>query len=156
MGHTLRLIAFTTTAATFIAIGCSSESSDPNTGLPPRKTAKDGGEETTSSSGNTDTDAGSGYDCTNHESVDDRPACDQCARANCCEWITKCDQSAQCKAVQNCLKDCANDDVVCILGCQAQGGSGAEYLQELGACAQNECESECPAQTPDAGGFDAF
>lgn len=153
VGNTLRLIAFTASVTTFIVIGCGDDKKDDGSGLPPRTpTSKDGGD-TSSSSGSTQTDSGGTYDCSNHASVDDRPACDQCARAKCCEWITKCDQSAQCKAVQNCLKDCANDDFVCILGCQSQGGTGAEYLQELGACAQNECKTECPSSAPD-GGFD--
>ncbi len=156
MGNTLRLIAFTASVATAVVIGCGDDKGDDGSGLPPRTSGnKDAGSTSSSStsSGSTDTDSGSGYDCSNHASVDDRPACDQCARSKCCEWITKCDQSAQCKAVQNCLKDCANDDFVCILGCQSQGGTGAEYLQELGACAQNECKSECPSSAPD-GGFD--
>jgi hypothetical protein len=158
VGNTLRLIAFTASVATAVVIGCGDDKGDDGSGLPPRTSGnKDAGStsstSSSTSSGSTDTDSGSGYDCSNHASVDDRPACDQCARAKCCEWITKCDQSAQCKAVQNCLKDCANDDFVCILGCQSQGGTGAEYLQELGACAQNECKSECPSSAPD-GGFD--
>lgn len=159
MGNTLRMIAFTASVAAAVVIGCGSDKDDGSSGLPPRtsstKDAGDTSSSSSSSSGSTQTDSSTGYDCSNHASVDDRPACDQCARAKCCEWITKCDQSAQCKAVQNCLKDCANDDFVCILGCQTQGGSGAEYLQELGACAQNECKSECPSSGVDAG-FDAF
>jgi hypothetical protein len=87
--------------------------------------------------------------------VSDRPACDQCAKAKCCEEIHACEQSSACKALTVCIEACDEDDFVCLLTCQGSNPSGSALLSEIGYCAQAECNAECPSETPDAG-FDAF
>jgi hypothetical protein len=157
---TLRLLALTASFGAVVAIGCSGDDKDGSTGLPPRNSNndKDGGETNASSSGGS-SGGSSGtpsYDCTSHAPVDDRPACDQCARSKCCEWITKCDGSPSCKAAQDCIGACSADDFPCVLGCSATAGTGGTFLEELGACVSNSCKAECPSTTGLDAGFDAF
>lgn len=153
---TLRLLALTASFGALIVVGCGDDSKDGGASLPPRGGGgKDGGEQnaSTSSGGSS---GGTNYDCSNRAPVSDKPACDQCSRAKCCEWITKCDGSPSCKAAQDCIAKCADDDFPCVLGCSATAGTGGTFLEELGACASNNCKNECQAATPDGGGFDGF
>ena len=96
-------------------------------------------------------------DCTNHEKVDDRPACDQCARANCCEFVLTCDKTPDCGELLKCLDECAGD-VFCQLTCSSAHEKGGSVLSDVSSCAKSKCASECPASTPDAGDLfgDAF
>lgn len=82
--------------------------------------------------------------------VGDPAACDQCAKDKCCAEVTACNSSADCKALQECIGPCAQDDLVCILTCQDAHSKGADLLQEVGACAQNNCKNECPSMQSDA------
>jgi hypothetical protein len=152
---TLRGLALTAAFGVFVVIGCGGDDKDGGTGLPPRNSGKeDGGQTNTSSSSGTTSSSGDPtYDCSNHAAVDTNPQCDQCARAKCCEWITKCDGAPSCKQAQECLAACASDDILCISGCGATGGSGGTFLQEFGACVNNSCKSECASAQPnlDAG-----
>lgn len=152
---TLRTLALTAAFGAFVVIGCGDDDKDGGANLPPRNSGKDGGETNTGSSGTTSSSGDPTYDCSNREPVDSNPECDQCARAKCCEWITKCDGSPSCKAAQNCLAACASDDIVCIQGCAAMAGAGGQFLTELGACVTNECKTECQSSQPDASTFDA-
>lgn len=154
---TLRALCLTAAFGVVVVIGCGDSDKDGSSNLPPRNSSSsgDGGQTNTSSSGGTSSSGEPTYDCTNHEPVSDTPSCDQCSRAKCCKQITNCDNSESCKAAQVCLKACANDDFACILGCQATAGVGGQLLEEVGACAANNCKSECPSPQVDAG-FDAF
>ena len=78
------------------------------------------------------------------------PACDACTKQKCCDEVQACNKSADCKALQQCLDPCAQDDDLCILTCISGHESGSNKLQEVGSCAQVECKNECPP--PDAGG----
>jgi hypothetical protein len=82
--------------------------------------------------------------------VGDPAACDQCAKDKCCAEVLACDKSADCKALQNCIAPCAQDDLVCILTCQEAHPKGGDLLQEVGSCAQNNCKNECPSMQSDA------
>jgi hypothetical protein len=82
--------------------------------------------------------------------VGDPAACDQCAKDKCCAEVMACNNSADCKALQECIAPCAQDDLVCILTCQEAHSNGAGQLQEVGACAQNNCKNECPSMQSDA------
>lgn len=62
-------------------------------------------------------------------------------------------ESADCTALQECLAPCAQDDIVCILGCQEMHPKGNDALTEVGSCARSKCKSECPSNTPDANVF---
>ncbi len=82
--------------------------------------------------------------------VGDPAACDQCAKDKCCAEVMACNNSADCKALQECIGPCAQDDLVCILTCQDAHPKGGDLLQEVGACAQNNCKNECPSMQSDA------
>lgn len=153
MLKTLRLVVITTSVVGLVVIGCGDDSKDGGANLPPRNSGKDSGETNTSSSSSGDP-ANPTYDCSNHPPVDDDPQCDSCARAKCCEWITKCDGSPSCKAAQDCIGACNPDDFTCVLSCSATAGTGGVFLEEFGACVTNNCKSECNASQPDAG-FDS-
>jgi hypothetical protein len=153
---TLRSLALVASFGMLVVIGCGDDSKDGGANLPPRNSGeKDGGQTNTSSSGTTSSSGEPTYDCTNHEPVSDTPSCDTCAKAKCCKQITICDSSESCKAVQSCVKACPDDDLVCVFGCDATGGSGSDMFREVGACASNNCKAECPQPEVD-GGFDAF
>jgi hypothetical protein len=153
---TLKGLLITASFGVLVVIGCGDDSKDGGANLPPRNSGKeDGGQTNTSTSGgSTSGDPGTNYDCTSHAPVDDDPACDQCARSKCCEWISKCDGSPSCKAAQDCIGACNSDDFTCVLGCSATAGTGGVFLEELGPCVSNGCKSECSASQPDAG-FDS-
>ena len=82
--------------------------------------------------------------------VGDPAACDQCAKDKCCAEVMACNSSADCKALQECIAPCAQDDLVCILTCQDAHSKGAGLLQDVGSCAQSNCKNECPSMQSDA------
>jgi hypothetical protein len=82
--------------------------------------------------------------------VGEPAACDQCAKEKCCAEVMACNSSADCKALQECIAPCAQDDVFCILTCQDAHSNGASKLQDVGACAQSNCKNECPSMQSDA------
>ena len=139
------------------AEGCSSnESKDGDLALPGRDPTKDSGATESGSSGNTDSGTEPAPDCKSLAlKVSDRPACDTCTKEKCCAEVLTCDKSADCKALQECLEPCAQDDDLCILTCIASHEGGSDKLQDVGQCAASKCKNECPP--PDAGGdpFDA-
>ena len=162
----LQIVAGLTLAA--IAFACASE--PPPDFVPPENSpdrngstipAGDGGG---SSSGASSSGASSGTtgdsgkpvpsaDCSKMTTkVDDRPACDTCAKQKCCTQIQACEASAACKAAQQCVAACASDDFFCVLQCSATGGSGAETLQAVGTCASQQCPNECPSSFDFDGG----
>jgi len=130
-----------------VAAGCGSDSSgNGDIDLPDRDPKKDAGSGETSTP---TTDSGPvtpGTDCSKMGKVSDRPACDTCVKAKCCEEVAACDKSNDCKALQACLAPCASDDLFCVFECQAAHSSGEEKLREVGSCAQLECKSECPSE----------
>ncbi len=82
--------------------------------------------------------------------VGEPAACDQCAKEKCCAEVMACNSSADCKALQECIAPCAQDDLVCILTCQDAHSNGASKLQDVGSCAQSNCKNECPSMQSDA------
>jgi hypothetical protein len=82
--------------------------------------------------------------------VGEPAACDQCAKEKCCAEVMACNSSADCKALQECIAPCAQDDLFCILTCQEAHSNGASKLQDVGACAQSSCKNECPSMQSDA------
>lgn len=97
-------------------------------------------------------DAGADPTCEDHPKVDDRPACDTCARAQCCTYVLECADSSDCEALMTCLDEC-EDDLACGLTCQLAHEKGGGILQELASCVQTRCKEECPSSPPDAGDF---
>ena len=155
MLKTLSSLAIAASFGVLVVIGCGGDDKDGGANLPPRNSGKDAETNTSSSSGSTTSSSGDpSYDCSNHAAVDDDPACDQCARSKCCEWITKCDGSPSCKAAQECIAACDDGDFICVQSCAVTAGAGGEFLQEFGACVSNSCKSECASSQPDAG-FDS-
>lgn len=153
---TLKTLVVTASFGVLVVFGCGDSDKDGSSGLPPRNSGdKDGGQTNTSTSGGSTSGSGTNYDCSSHAPVDDDPACDQCARSKCCEWISKCDGSPSCKAAQDCIAACNPDDFTCVLSCSATAGSGGVFLEEFGACVSNNCKSECNTSQPDAS-FDGF
>jgi hypothetical protein len=131
------------TFAAIVAFGCGdSDSADSGTALPGRGTE----------------DAGSTKaSCTSLAlQVSDTPACDKCAKDKCCSEVLACDDSADCKGLQNCIAKCASNDFQCLLTCQAAHDKGSNLLQDLGSCASDQCKTECPDQTLDADIFGDF
>ena len=159
--HLAAVAAFSSSIVIAIAVGCSAPSPDGsgvNRGRGSSGSSGDDGDldETPSSSGSSGS-SGSNASCTNHEPVDDRPACDQCARANCCEQILECDNTPDCKALLKCIDE-NKDDIFGQLTCNTAHSKGSEVLSGVAGCAQTKCEAECPSQgIGDAGiDFDAF
>jgi hypothetical protein len=83
--------------------------------------------------------------------VGEPKACDDCAKSKCCDEVLACNNSSDCKALQECIKPCAQDDFVCIGTCSEAHSKGASLLQEVGSCAQTNCKTECASSQPDAG-----
>lgn len=130
--------------------GCSAPSTDGTSlGRGPGNNEKEQ-TETKDDDTSSDTTPEEQADCSSHTPVDNRPACDQCTRANCCTQVLACDDNADCAAIVKCLDDCAGD-VVCMLVCQASHSSGASSLQQVASCASTKCSNECPQQQLDAG-----
>lgn len=128
-------------SAAVTVVGCGDDPPEDPVGLPPRNKAD----------ASTEPDAGRVYDCSNHESVDDRPACDQCARAQCCEQIVGCDESDDCKLLMDCIGDCAEGDLFCPAVCSEAHPEGKAVLGKVSSCAMSKCKSECPPPELDAG-----
>jgi hypothetical protein len=82
--------------------------------------------------------------------VGDPAACDQCAKEKCCTEVMACNASADCKALQECIAPCAQDDIVCIGTCEEAHSKGDGLLQDVGSCAQASCKNECPSMQSDA------
>lgn len=140
------------------AIGCTSlalvlacgDKGDDNGGndLPGRSSSSSG------DSGQKDPpDSSTSLDCTGRAKVDDRPACDTCAKQNCCRQITDCDDEPDCRALQDCIAPCDQEDIFCILLCQQTHPNGSDALLAVGNCAKSKCGTECPS--PDAGNQDS-
>jgi hypothetical protein len=127
-----------------VAIGCSAPSPD--------GTALDHGRNSSSSGndGESGSSSGTNASCANHAKVDDRPACDQCARSKCCDSVLECDNTGDCAAMMKCMDDCQGD-FVCQYTCSTVHEKGASVLGELSSCAQAKCSTECPSTAPDAG-----
>ena len=137
-------MAFTGVAAVIMA-GVACSSSTPNDGRVDLPTRPDDGAVDSAQA------ADSAVSCKDLKlKVGDPAACDQCAKDKCCAEVMACNNSADCKALQECIAPCAQDDLVCILTCQDAHSKGADALQEVGACAQNNCKNECPSMQSDA------
>lgn len=143
--------------ATMAAQGCSSDDSkDGELALPGRDPSKDSGTPDTEKRDPPDSGVEPAPDCKSVTlKASDIPACDTCVKDKCCADVLACDKSSDCKALQECIAPCDQDDIICILTCTETHSSGADKLREVGSCAQSKCKVECPA--PDAGGdpFDA-
>ena len=155
----LAVAVFSASIAIGIAVGCSAPSPDGtslNRGRGSSSSGSDDDAETASSSSGGSN--GGSADCSNHEKVDDRPACDQCARANCCAEVLECDKTADCAALLKCIDDCKGE-LICQLTCDEAHPKGSDALSGVAGCAQTKCETECPSQGVDIDGgfdFDAF
>lgn len=141
--------------AAAIVIGCSAPSPD-GSSVPRGRSSSGAPAPGQVLEANEGEDAGGGAaTCTNHDAVDDRPACDSCSRAKCCAQVLECDKTPDCKAMMKCIGDCADDDIACVLTCQLGHDKGAALLGDLASCVQESCEAECPSSAPD-GGDDPF
>lgn len=99
------------------------------------------------------TDSGGSTACTaDAGKVDDNPACNDCAYANCCTQIAACQADPNCEGLQQCIAACDPSDTECLLTCQVE--YDPTTLQNVGTCAQVKCKSECGSVNTDAG-FDA-
>ena len=157
MRNSLSVAVFSLSIGIGIVIGCSAPSPD-GTGLRRGRGSSSGanGDDVGSEDSNSSTKAPAS--CENHEKVDDRPACDQCVRASCCDKVLACDETADCQAMMQCLEECGPDDIACGLTCQIAHERGGSVLSEVAACAQTKCKTECPSPgLGDAGlDLDAF
>lgn len=132
-------VAFTCfVVALAVQFGCSESKEDDGPELPPRNLDEK-------------------PSCENREPVDDRPACDECVRSKCCEYVVACDKTPTCKQIQECLDECTDpSDFTCPLLCSSSNPGGSQVLQDVGACAQTECKSECPSTNQFDAGIDPF
>jgi hypothetical protein len=78
-------------------------------------------------------------------------ACDQCAKAKCCEEVRTCVDTPDCTRLQECIDPCDQSAFVCIGNCQDMHPKGNSALIDVGSCVQSNCKKECPSQTPDGG-----
>ena len=154
------LLAFAVAATA--ATGCSSlPEEDEGELLPPRSydltddapdtSASSTTEGDTSTGGGEEGDSsgpkgggGEGGTCGSIANVSAKPACDTCMRSKCCKYLTACDESPSCKLLGRCLEACSNDDTECILTCAYRHSAARTDYENIAACAQLECESECP------------
>jgi hypothetical protein len=129
-----------TGVAMVIAAGAACSNSTPSDGridLPARSDAE--------------VDSAAAESCTNLSlRVGEPDSCDKCAKDKCCTEVLACTRSADCTALQECLTPCAQDDIVCILGCQETHPKGNDALTEVGSCARAKCKNECPSNAADA------
>lgn len=144
-----------------IAFACAAEPPEdfaPPEGSPDRNASSgSGGEGGASSSGGSSGGSSSGSsggsdaasdsavagNCSNHAPVSDKPACDTCSKAKCCNQIQACDKSPSCKIAQDCIAKCPANDIGCGFDCYVAAGDGAELLSDVGSCASSQCQNEC-------------
>ncbi|MBX3205090.1 MAG: hypothetical protein KF764_08470 [Labilithrix sp.] len=149
-------VAFLSCSFAFaIVVGCSAPSPDGTSLSRGRGSSGSSGDDADPEGDNSSNPAAG--NCANHEKVDDRPACDQCARANCCEFILTCDKTPDCEALLKCVDDCKGD-ILCQYTCSISHERGGSVLSDVSACAKSKCASECPAADLDGGDLfgDAF
>ncbi len=149
----LIFVALLSVPAGIVALACGGGSStgpdDPNAVDGGAKS--DGGGSDSGSSG----DGGGGTSddgpsCSNVTfKASDNPTCDTCAKGKCCTEVLACSASADCQAFNDCLSQCADGDIACVLTCASLHDKGSGIAQDLAACAQSKCKTECPL--PDAG-----
>ncbi|HEY4181815.1 MAG TPA: hypothetical protein VGM90_33460 [Kofleriaceae bacterium] len=82
--------------------------------------------------------SGSGATCGNLPSAG--ASCDACVKGNCCAAATSCDGA--CRSYWDCVGGC-NGDNDCLDACDAGNPDGRDAAQNLTACAQDSCNSEC-------------
>jgi hypothetical protein len=140
-----------------IVMGCSAPSADGSNlaGSKPGKASSSSGgsndDDDGGSSSTTSSSSGGSASCAAHAKVSDRPACDTCTKAKCCDEIVACDKDSDCKAIQKCFEECPPNDDTCGLVCLTAHDKGANTLQGVSSCAQDKCATECPSSVPDAG-----
>ena len=155
MKTALTIAAAAVAIACTAVFGCGNDSGGGGGSDLPTRGDTDSGKSTSSSSSGGTPD--SGAVCTNLAlKTSDTPACDTCVKDKCCDQVIACDQSFDCKALQQCIAPCDPNDFACILTCQTAHDKGASILAEVGQCAQFRCGPQCPSETPDSGTFDAF
>jgi hypothetical protein len=137
-----------------IVVGCGAPSPDGDIDSPTRNPSnKDDASTSSALDGSSSTGDPS---CASHAKIDDRPACDQCARAHCCKYVLDCDESPDCQALMQCFDDCAGD-AFCQFTCSAAHEPGSAVLTNVSSCAKTKCGKECPDVELDGGlDFDAF
>lgn len=144
-------IAFFTSSAGVLIEGCGSGTpSCPAGDVCTSANGDDGGRDigNPSDGGGGGGDGSSSTTCADAGPVDDNPACNSCAYANCCTQITACQADPNCTGLEACLAACASNDTECQLTCQVE--YDPTTLQNVGVCAQQRCPTECKA--PDSGG----
>ena len=145
----LVLAASSVTVIVLIVIGCSAPSPDGD-GIVRGRGASSSGTSGSTAELEAGTSSGGTASCATRAKVDDRPACDQCVRAQCCKQVLACDDEPDCDALQKCADACAGD-AFCQFGCRGTHESGASALDKVASCATAKCAAECPSSIPDGG-----
>lgn len=70
-------------------------------------------------------------------------ACTTCFKANCCSQLSACDASQDCVNLVNCINQCASGDNACIQSCENSYPNGVTPLDNLGACINSSCSTQC-------------
>lgn len=146
MKNTFKFFVVSSAVAVAVAIGCGG--SDVEGDTLPRRADADGG------SAPSDGGSSTGPSCTGLAlQVSDTPACDKCAKDKCCSEVIACNDSSDCKGLMSCIAKCGSSDLQCMLACQTAHDKGAGLLQDLGSCAGDKCQAECPSSDLDANIF---
>lgn len=147
--RTVVTVGLVTFASIGLLLACGSDSKTGDPGeIPGGRTSSSGGEEAGPSEA-----AAPGLDCSGSAAVSDTPACDTCAKAQCCDHIKKCEGSDDCTVMQECLAACDAADPTCGLTCILAHEEGSDILQGLASCTTARCKPECGS--PDAGDIDS-
>jgi hypothetical protein len=79
----------------------------------------------------------------------DRPQCQACVQASCCNQLAACTTGTPCAALLDCLtsKMCASGDTTCITGCEDANSAGVSDAQALEACYNTNCSTLMVCQT---------
>lgn len=128
-----------------LVLACGSESGKESPSELPNRNPGDGEEGGTKEA----PDAGV-LTCTDRAAVDTRPACDTCAKQNCCQQIIDCDNEPDCRALQDCIEPCDQNDFSCIGLCQLAHPNGSDALLAVGSCVGSKCKADCPPPELDA------
>jgi hypothetical protein len=122
-------LAFVASIPVIVVVGCKHSTTQDDT---PVETGPDG----SPTPGNAD--------CSNVAPVNSVPDCDQCVRSQrCCPAVLDCDNSSDCKALQDCLSKCAPGDTACSENCRTQHEPGSGLLALVSQCAEARCSAAC-------------
>lgn len=71
------------------------------------------------------------------------PECDACSKASCCQEMAACDDNISCLNYWDCVVFCPPGDLFCQDDCALDYPDGVFDFEDLQACLNDSCQSEC-------------